>query len=132
MFSPRFVDTPGMGLMYEDDRITGAVDIHEHEGGRQLVISEWSSDFRNQGCSAAALAWFREQGFTSIVANGVGTLDEDDDGKLVGDIATMYWAHMKTKGLVDVLLDDEGTELEVDAEGNVGFKPQVPKGAMRP
>ena len=85
------------------------------------------SDFRNRGCSAQALGWFREQGFTTIVANGVGTLDEDDDGNLVRDIATMYWAHMKAKGLVDVLLDNEGTELEVDAEGNVGFKPQVQK-----
>lgn len=132
-FNPQFIDTPGMGLYYEDGRMTAAVDIHEDEGSRHLVISEWSTEHRNRGCSVEALTWLREQGFTKIVANGVGMLDEGDDGELVGDIATLYWAHMKTKGLVDVLIDDGGTELDVDAEGNLSFKKQAPgKPSMRP
>lgn len=32
-----------------------------------------------------------------------------DDG--VGDIATYYWLHVHAKGLVDTLLDDEGTDI---------------------
>lgn len=112
-FKPRFYEEGGVWF-YEDGRVLASVDFADIPadagGGRALTISEWSSEHRNQGHSVAALTWLREQ-FRVITANGVGTLD---DG--VGDIATYYWAHMKRRGLVDVLLDDNGRELLVSKD----------------
>lgn len=135
-FEPRFTNETAMGLYYEDGRVIGAVDTYDlDEGGKQIVISEWavSGEYRDQGCSTAALKWLREQGFTSIVANGVGMLDEQPDGTWVGDIATNYWVHMHTKGLVDVLLDDEHNTITVDAQGNASYAPEeASKAGLRP
>lgn len=83
-----------------------AVDTADIPGGKSLVIHEWSSHFRSQGHSTQALQWLRTQGFTHIVANGVGLIE---DG--VADIATYYWLHMRAKGLVDLLLDDDGDDI---------------------
>lgn len=105
-FAPRFVDEPFMGLAYEDGRVLAAVDIVEAGGVKTIVIHEWSSFFPSRGHSVEALRWFRAQGFTDIVANGVGLIE---DG--IGDISTAYWQHMHTKGLVDVLLDDNGADI---------------------
>jgi hypothetical protein len=102
VFNPRLIDRPGEGLFYEDGRVVGAVD----GAANALVIHEWSSYFASQGNTTAALKWLRSQGYTTIAANGVGTVD---DG--VGDIATAYWAHMLGRGLVDVLIDDNGEDI---------------------
>lgn len=121
-FLPRFEGTPGMGMYYEDGRVTGAVDCWEADGIKGVTISEWSCELRGNGYSVEALMWLRSQGFNRIVANGVGSLDLVED-RLVGDVATYYWAHMLRKGLVDVLLDDSGIELSVDAvTGALTFK----------
>jgi hypothetical protein len=105
-FSPRIYDEPGTGRIYEDGRVLGAVDDWEAEGVRGLTISEWSSSFPGEGHTMQALNWLRRQGYQRIVANGVGLIE---DG--VGDIATAYWQNMHSQGLVDVLLDDEGTDI---------------------
>jgi hypothetical protein len=101
-FTPQLFDRPGEGLFYENGRVLGAVDLFA--GG--VVISEWSSLYPGKGHTKQALQWLREQGFTTIVANGVGTID---DG--IGDSATAYWERMLEHGLVDVLLDDHGTDI---------------------
>lgn len=105
-FRPSFVRTPGMGLVYEDGRITAAVDITEVDGKKHLAICEWTSLHRGKGYTCDALRWFRSSGFNTIAAVGVGLIE---DG--VGDIATAYWQHMHGKGLVDVLIDDEGVDI---------------------
>lgn len=120
-FTPGFVDGKGMGLYYEDGRMTGAVDISGNGLNRSIVISEWTSNFPGQGNSKQALQWLRDQGFSSITANGVGMLDEFD-GEQVWDISTQYWAHMSLAGLVDHVLDDDGVELMVSADGSITFK----------
>ena len=94
-------------MVYDDGRVWGSVDVSTRDGTRWLVISEWSSDHPGVGHSRAALDWLRPQ-FDVISANSVGMID---DG--VPDPSICYWAHMKSLGLVDVLIDDEGVELEV-------------------
>lgn len=105
-FEPRIYYEPGTGDFYEDGFVLGAVDRGEHAGGLSLVIHEWSSHQPGKGHSKRALQWLRSQGFTHIVANSVGLIE---DG--VGDIATAYWQHMHECGLVDVLLDDDGVDI---------------------
>lgn len=107
IFNPRFVTTPGMGSYYDDGRILAAVDFFEENGKKGIVISEWSSRFHGNGHSTKALEWLKSQGYSTIVANGVGLIE---DG--VGDISTTFWQHMHSKGLVDVLIDDDGTEIQ--------------------
>ncbi|MGJ7523261.1 hypothetical protein ACSFA0_22455 [Variovorax sp. LT1P1] len=105
-FRPRFMSTPGMGDAYDDGRVVGAVDFSEHEGLKAIVISEWTSRFPGLGHTTQALQWIREQGWVQIVANGVGLVENG-----VGDVATGYWLHLREKGLVDVLVDDDGHRL---------------------
>lgn len=103
-FLPRFIEE---GHFFEDGRMFAAVDLFEAEnGGKGIMIHEWTSRFPGQGHSEAALRWLREAGFKPICANGVGLIE---DG--VGDISTAYWLHMHAKGLVDVLIDDLGVEI---------------------
>lgn len=104
-FSPRiFFD--GGSLFYEDGRVCGAVDEWERDGKRGLTIHEWSSHEPRLGHTIEALRWLRGR-YEILVANGIGAIDEDG----TGDIATAYWEHMRDKGLVDVLVLDDGTEL---------------------
>lgn len=105
-FNPRFIDKPGMGFQYEDGSVIAAVDVNDGCHGLSVAIHEWTSLVPGHGNTVRALQWMRSQGFTHIVANGVGVIE---DG--VGDIATCYWKHMHEKGLVDVLLDDEGNNV---------------------
>ena len=115
-FAPRFFKDGG-GQWYEDGRVHGAVDFTDIPGGgRALLISEWSSTVHGQGHTVEALEWLRTQ-FAVITANGVGTVD---DG--VGDISTYYWAHMKRRGLVDELIDDNGAYLDVGPD-SVSVRP---------
>lgn len=114
----------GRGLFYRDGRIEGAVDTGIADGAKLITISEWSSFFPNRGHTKAALQWLRDQGYSAITANGVGTLD-DIDGELVGDISMAYWSHMHQAGLVDTLIDDEGNTLVVDADGSLSFTVQA-------
>lgn len=119
-FTPGFIgDTPN-SLRYDDGSVHGAVSIADGPKGRSLGIYEWSSRHPSQGDTVRALKWLRARGFEHIEAHGVGTLDEFD-GALVGDISTMYWAHMVGKGLVDQMFDDEGAELVVLEDGSIGF-----------
>lgn len=101
-FKPRIFQQGGVSF-YEDGRVFGAVDIT----GECFVISEWSSHFHGRGHTAEALEWIRSQGYAVIAANGVGMIEDGE-----GDISTYYWEHMRAKGLVDVLIDDEGVEIQ--------------------
>lgn len=101
-FKPRIFEQGGVSF-YEDGRVFGAVDIN----GECFVISEWSSHFHGHGHTTEALEWIRGQGYAVIAANGVGMIEDGE-----GDISTYYWEHMREKGLVDVLIDDEGVEIQ--------------------
>lgn len=101
-FKPCIFQQGGV-TFYEDGRVFGAVDIT----GECFVISEWSSRFHGQGHTTQALEWVRGQGYAVIAANGVGMIEDGE-----GDISTYYWEHMREKGLVDVLIDDEGVEIQ--------------------
>lgn len=74
--------------------------------GSALIICEWTSRYPGQGYTETELAWLRSRGFNTIVAQGVGLIE---DG--APDTTTCYWQHLKSKGLVDVLIDDRGQEL---------------------
>ncbi|MEJ6003846.1 hypothetical protein [Paucibacter soli] len=119
LFQPRLEAEPGMGLYYRDGRVEGAVDVNDQAGVRSLCISEWSSLFTGRGFTKEALTWLREQGFSTITANGVGLIEEFD-GLWAGDIATCYWARMREHGLVDVLIDDNGRELTAGQIESIG------------
>jgi hypothetical protein len=119
-FMPGFIEVPSQGLQYDDYSVHGEVAITEGPGTRTLAIYEWSSRQPSLGNTVRALKWMRARGITHIEAHGVGTLDEVD-GALVGDIATVYWAHMMSKGLVDRMFDDNGAELVVQADGSIGY-----------
>lgn len=101
-FQPRVYEAPGVGEEYEDGRVFGAVETFTTPDGKKgIIIHEWSSSFPGHRHSAEALQWLRGQGYEHITANGVGLIE---DG--VGDIATYYWMHMHSKGLVNELFDD--------------------------
>lgn len=100
-----------MDEFYSDGRVLAAVNTAQADGVKSIVIHEWSSEFPGSGHTVEALAWMRKQGFTHIVANGVGEIDEDG----VGNISVCYWQHMHAKGLVDVLLDDDGRDVTPNA-----------------
>lgn len=103
-FNPRIEH--GMGeTRYEDGRVSGAIEIWMEEDRPAVTIFEWSSFDTGRGNTTAALSWLRSR-FSIIVAHGVGTVD---DG--VGDISTVYWEHMRSKGLVDELVLDDGSVL---------------------
>lgn len=129
-FMPGFIDEPGHGLRYDDGSVHGAVSIADGPKGRSLGIYEWSSRHPSQGDTVRALKWLRARGFEHIEAHGVGKLEEFD-GDLVGDIATVYWAHMIGKGLVDKMFDDDGAELVVQTDGSIGFA-QIQQDIDRP
>lgn len=100
-------------LVYEDGCVHADIEEYDRQGGgKSLQIFTWSSHTPGQGNTVRALRWLRER-YTVISAHGVGMIDEID-GELVGDISTQYWQHMRSKGLVDHLLDDEGTEIDAD------------------
>lgn len=104
-FAPNFYEEGGVWY-YEDGRVLASVDFYTQHEPKTIVISEWSSSYPGSGHTITALKWFRSQGYESIVANGVGLIEHG-----VGDIATAYWEHMYSKGLVDVLLDDDGLNI---------------------
>ena len=106
-FEPRISRAHGQ-TEYEDGRVYGSIEIWMAEDRAGVTIFEWSSLDMGKGHTTAALKWLRDR-FDIIVANGVGTVD---DG--VGDIATVYWEHMRSKGLVDTLVLDDGNELPSD------------------
>jgi hypothetical protein len=109
-FAPRIHVDRGEWF-YDDGRVHGAVDEYDEPGGRKgFVIHEWTSYRPGNGHTVEALTWLRSR-YDVIKANGVGSVDEDG----VGDIATAYWEHMREKGLVDVLVLDDGTELPPSA-----------------
>jgi hypothetical protein len=93
--------------LYDDGRIHGAVNEFEEADGRKgIVIHEWTSHHPGNGHTPEALSWLRGR-YGLIVANGIGSIDHDG----IGDISVCYWGRMRDKGLVDVLILDNGTEL---------------------
>lgn len=115
-FSPCIYDVASLGVMYYDGRMLASVDVEEDAGSRILFISTWDCDFRGKGYSRIALEWLRER-FDQIVVLGAGEIDEDG----VGDIATSYWQHIESKGLVDVVLLDDGSEMPLEERGAPGI-----------
>lgn len=115
VFTPAIFFEPGIGQCYEDGRMVASVDVFDAEGTKGIAIQEWSSTYPRHGHSTQALQWLRAQGFGRIVANGVGLIENG-----VGDIATGYWQHMYARGLVDVLLDDNGADIT-----HLGAMPEV-------
>ena len=111
VFAPRIYEEDGCRF-YEDGFVFGAVDefTDSADWSTGLVISEWSSYRPGEGNTTRALEWLRER-YPKIIANGVGSA-EIVDGRKVWDTATVYWQHMREKGLVDVLMDDDGIELD--------------------
>lgn len=105
-FSPCIYDVTGLGTMYVDGRLTASVDVTDDAGLSVLGISTWDCGYPGNGYSLAALDWLRTR-FDRIVVYGAGEVDEAG----VGDIATAYWLHMHEKGLVDVILLDDGSEI---------------------
>ena len=100
-------------LVYQDGRVYADVEEFDLEGGgKGLQIFTWSSHLPGRGHTVQALTWLRER-YATIAAHGVGTVDIID-GEPVGDISTMYWQHMRSKGLVDALVDDGGIEIGPD------------------
>ncbi|MGY3581465.1 hypothetical protein ACVIGB_000465 [Bradyrhizobium sp. USDA 4341] len=106
-FAPRIWKENG-STFYEDGRVFGAIDEFEEAGKTGLVIHEWTSHAPGYGHTIEALRWLRDR-YGNLTANGIGSID--DEG--AADIATAYWEHMRDKGLVDLLILDDGTELAV-------------------
>lgn len=104
-FSPRIWTEHG-ATFYEDGRVFGAIDEQADRDKTWLVIHEWTSLDPGNGYTVEALLWLRSR-YGTLTANGVGSIDEDG----AGDIATAYWEHMRDRGLVDVLILDDGSEL---------------------
>jgi hypothetical protein len=104
-FSPRIWTEHG-ATFYEDGRVFGAIDEHKEGNKAFLVIHEWTSREPGNGHTVEALRWLRAR-YSALMADGVGSIDEDG----IGDIATGYWEHMRERGLVDVLILDDGSEL---------------------
>lgn len=102
-FSPRIFVEFG-SLLYEDGRVLGCVQVSKYPDGKlNLVILDWESEDPGKGHTIEALTWLRER-YDVISAVGIGSFDEDG----VGDISIAYWEHMKSKGLVDELILDNG------------------------
>lgn len=111
-FAPR-IYADQMGSWYADGSVLGGIDTATaSNGARTLVISEWTSFSKGCGNTTRALRWLRSQGFSHIVANGVGTVE---DG--APDNTVRYWLHMQRKGLVDTLLDDEHNRVSLSDTG---------------
>lgn len=120
-FDPQLTGTPD-DLYYEDGVVLGA--IHSStlpDGTRALRIDEWSCEDPGKGHADRALRWLRER-HDHITVNGAGELDEDG----IGDIATLYWLRQREKGLVDIILLDDGTEL-APAEPSPAPKARKPR-----
>lgn len=119
-FTPWFQDLGEEGVIYDDGRVRGQVELFKHDGGLGVAILEWTSKHRNQGHTTEALRWMRTRNAVYIEARGVGTLDAEG-ASLVPDIPTLYWAHMMKKGLVDRMFDDDGQELVINAAGEITY-----------
>lgn len=120
-FKPTLVGVGGKLYQYDDGRIYGMLVVRDTPAGPAVNITDWNAHhrYRAAGHSVTALRWLRER-YVQIVAVSVGTLDEDG----VGDIATGYWAHMKCRGLLDELIDDNGQFLDVSADETVTLRPE--------
>jgi len=104
-FDPRITTHHG-DTHYDDGRVSGTVDEFVTDDGRRgLSIFEWSSQFPSQGHTIEALSWLKAR-YDIIAAHGIGEFDEDD----VPDISINYWEAVYAKGLVDVLILDDGNE----------------------
>lgn len=118
-FAP-FIEYESNQLVYRDGRVYADVEEFDlYGGGKGLQIFTWSSHYPGQGHTVQALTWLRQR-YATIAAHGVGTVDIID-GEPVGDISTMYWQHMRSKGLVDALFDDNSVEIGPD---NLPVKPE--------
>lgn len=107
LFAPQILTSDGQTL-YDDGRVLGSIELWTDGARKGVTIYEWASTDVGMGHTVEALRWLRGH-FEIIVASGIGSVE---DG--VGDIATVYWDHMRSKGLVDTLILDDGTELARD------------------
>ncbi|MHD0644919.1 hypothetical protein ACYPKM_04785 [Pseudomonas aeruginosa] len=103
VFEPRIYEKHGE-IRYDDGRVTGGL-LHGSPG--VLSIYEWSSFFKGKGHTVEALRWLRSQGYTTIVADGVGMIYDGE-----ADPSVHYWEKMRSKGLVDELIDDESVKIK--------------------
>jgi len=109
--------TPGITVVhgeevYHDGAVRGVVQTYDLPDGRHgLSILEWSSlSEKGNGHTTRALEWLRER-YAQICADGIGMVDPDgEQGPARGSVS--YWRHMQSKGLVDILLDDEGNVVQ--------------------
>jgi hypothetical protein len=113
-FEPRIYREPGCNEYYDDGRVFATVEqwTHPDTGKSCLTIFEWSSHYPGCGHTEEALSWLRSR-FNQISAYGIGSIDEDG----CKDISYQYWERMQDKGLVDVLVDDDGNELYGSCDG---------------
>lgn len=100
-FAPSLVPE-GTSLIYDDGRVSGMMEVRP-DGA--LAILEWNSDHPGRGHSIEALQWLRER-YPRLAAVGIGEFD--DEG--IPDISINYWERIREKGLVDLLVLDDGTE----------------------
>jgi hypothetical protein len=101
-FDPRLIPAEGM-YHYSDGRVSGVLDM----GPDWAVIYEWSSAIKGQGHTVMALAWLRENGASTITAFNMGMPPEG--GEALSPHAA-YWLRMRERGLVQILIDDDGNE----------------------
>lgn len=104
----------GGDCRYEDERgVRGLMSAGVSDGLRWLRIDEWESARPGQGNARKALSGFREH-FDVIVVNGVGCME---DG--VPDETVAYWMRQHGEGLVDELLLDDGSRVDMGPPGRL-------------
>jgi len=110
-FEPKVTPQPGDDHLYQDGRVTGVVALSNDQNGKPVVvIYEWTSHFKGQRHTTDALHWLRANFGERVVACNIGMPSEP--GEPV-EAHTAYWIHMKRKGLVDQLVDDDGYHFPV-------------------
>lgn len=68
--------------------------------GDNLIIYEWLCHEERKGHTTRALKSLRER-FQHITISSIGGYPKDESWK--------YWLHMRSKGLADILVDDQGS-----------------------
>lgn len=124
-FEPKVTPQSGDEHLYQDGRVTGAVALSNDQNGRPVVvIYEWSSHLEGRGHTTEALKWLRANCGEHIVACNIGMPAEPGEPL---EAHTAYWIHMKHKGLVDQLVDDEGYYFPTpDIPGQISKAPARP------
>lgn len=125
VFDPKVTPQSGDEHLYQDGRVTGVLGLSPDQHGRPvIVIYEWASHIKGHGHTTEALKWLRANHGEHVVACNVGMPAEPGE---VVEAHTAYWIHMKRKGLVDQLVDDEGFHFpmpeQVSASAKLSARP---------